>query len=147
MTSLVRHVTIDCTDAYALATFWAQALDSKVSPDDAPGDEEALVETPGAALLFIQVPEAKAVKNRVHLDLQPQDRTRDEEVERLLGLGATLLDDRRNPDGTGWATLGDPEGNEFCVERSAAERLAAAADATTDPADATTDPASASVSS
>ncbi|WP_338497075.1 VOC family protein [Streptomyces sp. SJL17-4] len=113
MTSLVRHVTIDCTDAYALATFWAQALDSKVSPDDAPGDEEALVETPGAALLFIQVPEAKAVKNRVHLDLQPQDRTRDEEVERLLGLGATLLDDRRNPDGTGWATLGDPNTSDY----------------------------------
>jgi predicted enzyme related to lactoylglutathione lyase len=118
----VRHVTIDCTDAYALATFWAAALDAKVSDDDKPGDEEALVDSPGASLLFIQVPEPKAVKNRVHLDLQPQDRTRDEEVERLLALGATLLDDRRNPDGTGWATLADPEGNEFCVERSAAER-------------------------
>ncbi|MBX9425818.1 MULTISPECIES: VOC family protein [Streptomyces] len=124
MSSLVRHVTIDCADAYALATFWAQALDAKVSDDDQPGDEEALVESAGAGLLFIQVPEPKAVKNRVHLDLQPQDRTRDEEVERLLALGATLLDDRRNPDGTGWATLGDPEGNEFCVERSAAERAA-----------------------
>ncbi|MER7621397.1 VOC family protein [Streptomyces sp. NPDC126503] len=122
MSSLVRHVTIDCTDAYALATFWAAALDAQVSDDDKPGDEEALVDSPGASLLFIQVPEPKAVKNRVHLDLQPQDRTRDEEVERLLALGATLLDDRRNPDGTGWATLADPEGNEFCVERSAAER-------------------------
>ncbi|GAA3910933.1 VOC family protein [Streptomyces gulbargensis] len=118
----MRHVTIDCTDAYALATFWAAALDARVSDDDKPGDEEALVDSPGASLLFIQVPEPKAVKNRVHLDLQPQDRTRDEEVERLLALGATLLDDRRNPDGTGWATLADPEGNEFCVERSAAER-------------------------
>lgn len=125
MTSLVRHVTMDCADAYALAGFWAKVLDSKVSHEDEPGDEEVLVETPGAGLLFIQVPEAKAVKNRIHLDLQPQDRTRDEEIERLLGLGATLLDDRRNPDGTGWATLGDPEGNEFCVERSAAERAAA----------------------
>lgn len=124
MSSLVRHVTIDCADAYALATFWAKALDSKVSDDDEPGDEEALVESAGAGLLFIQVPEPKAAKNRVHLDLQPQDRTRDEEVERLLGLGATLLDDRRNADGTGWATLADPEGNEFCVERSAAERTA-----------------------
>ncbi|MGW1927208.1 VOC family protein [Streptomyces massasporeus] len=106
------------------ATRAAGASGSKVSDEDEPGDEEALVETPGAGLLFIQVPEAKAGKNRVHLDLQPQDRTRDEEIERLLGLGATLLDDRRNPDGTGWATLGDPEGNEFCVERSAAERAA-----------------------
>ncbi|MFG2901205.1 VOC family protein [Streptomyces zaomyceticus] len=124
MTSLVRHVTIDCTDAYALATFWANVLDSKVSDDDVPGDDEVLVETVGAWLLFIQVPETKSVKNRVHLDLQPQDRTRDEEIARLLGLGAVLLDDRRNPDGTGWATLGDPEGNEFCVERSEAERTA-----------------------
>ncbi|MFF8376599.1 VOC family protein [Streptomyces sp. NPDC015661] len=126
MTSLVRHVTIDCADAYALANFWAKALDSRVSDDDKPGDPEALVESAGANLLFIRVPEPKAVKNRVHLDLQPQDRTRDEEVERLLGLGATLVDDRRNADGTGWATMTDPEGNEFCVERSRAERAATA---------------------
>ncbi|MER8043350.1 VOC family protein [Streptomyces sp. NPDC094032] len=120
MSSLVRHVTIDCSDAYALASFWARVLDTEVS-DGRPGDPEALVESQGAGLLFIQVPEGKSVKNRVHLDLQPQDRTRDEEVERLLGLGATLLDDRRRPDGTGWAVLTDPEGNEFCVERSKAE--------------------------
>jgi len=122
MSSLVRHVTIDCSDAYALAGFWAQVLDSKVSDDDKPGDPEALVETAGAGLLFIQVPEKKSVKNRVHLDLQPQDRTRDEEVERVIGLGATLVDDQRRPDGTGWVVLADPEGNEFCVERSKAER-------------------------
>ncbi|MFD0372231.1 VOC family protein [Streptomyces sp. NPDC127114] len=124
MTTLVRHVTIDCSDAYALASFWARALDSKLSDDDNPGDPEALVETPGADLLFIQVPEKKSLKNRVHLDLQPQDRTRDEEVERLIALGATLFDDQRRPDGTGWVVLQDPEGNEFCVERSKAERAA-----------------------
>ncbi|WP_282691739.1 VOC family protein [Streptomyces sp. CC208A] len=122
MSSLVRHVTIDCADAYALAGFWAKALDGKLSDDDEPGDPEALVESAGAGLLFIQVPEPKAVKNRVHLDLQPQDRTRDEEVDRLLALGATLVGDRRRPDGTGWVTLADPEGNEFCVERGKAER-------------------------
>jgi len=118
-------VTIDCSDAYALAGFWAQVLDSKISDDDRPGDPEALVDTPGGGLLFIQVPEKKSVKNRIHLDLQPQDRTRDEEVERLLALGATLFDDQRRPDGTGWVVLTDPEGNEFCVERSKAEREAA----------------------
>ncbi|MEU6880677.1 VOC family protein [Streptomyces sp. NPDC046712] len=122
MASLVRHVTIDCADAYTLATFWAAVLDSKVSDEDRPGDDEALVETAGASLLFIRVPEKKSVKNRVHLDIQPQDRTRDEEVERLLALGATLTGDHRNADGTGWATLADPEGNEFCVERSRSER-------------------------
>ncbi|MFI8964610.1 VOC family protein [Streptomyces sp. NPDC053493] len=125
MSSLVRHVTIDCADAYALASFWAEVLDSKLSDDDNPGDPEALVESQGAGLLFIQVPEKKSVKNRIHLDLQPQDRTRDEEVERVVGLGATLVDDRRRPDGTGWVVLADPEGNEFCVERGKAERAGA----------------------
>jgi predicted enzyme related to lactoylglutathione lyase len=122
MTSLVRHVTIDCADAYRLGAFWAGALGASLNDDDEPGDPEATVESPGATLLFVTVPDPKTVKNRVHLDLQPQDRTRDEEVERLLALGATLVGDHRRPDGTGWVTLADIEGNEFCVERSAAER-------------------------
>ncbi|MEV7783010.1 VOC family protein [Kitasatospora sp. NPDC088351] len=124
MASLVRHVTIDCTDPFRLAEFWAQALDGTVGEDDNPGDAEAVVESAGASLLFIGVPEGKSVKNRVHLDLQPQDRSREEEVERLLALGATLVADHRTPDGLGWVTLADIEGNEFCVERSAAERAA-----------------------
>ncbi|MGW2552159.1 VOC family protein [Streptomyces sp. NPDC001635] len=123
MTSLIRHITVDCTDPYALAGFWAQALDGSLADDDFPGDPEASVTSAAAALLFVRVDDRKAVKNRVHLDLQPQDRGRDEEVERLLSLGATLQGDHRRPDGTGWVTLYDPEGNEFCVERSAAERL------------------------
>lgn len=122
MSSLIRHVTFDCADPFALATFWAQALDGSLDDDDFPGDPEAVVTTAGATLLFARVDDRKAVKNRVHLDIQPQDRSRDEEVERLLSLGATLEGDHRRPDGTGWVTLYDPEGNEFCVERSAAER-------------------------
>ncbi|KOG43051.1 VOC family protein [Streptomyces resistomycificus] len=120
MTSAIRHVTIDCADAYGLGSFWARALGQPLHEDDEPGDPEALLE--GAGLLFVTVAEPKTVKNRLHLDLQPQDRTRDEEVDRLLAVGATLVDDRRNADGTGWVVLADPEGNEFCVERSAAER-------------------------
>jgi predicted enzyme related to lactoylglutathione lyase len=61
------------------------------------------------------VPDTKQVKNRVHLDLRPADRTRDEEVERVVGLGAKFLADFRRPDGGGWVTLADPEGNEFCI--------------------------------
>lgn len=122
MTSHVHHVTVDCADAYKLGTFWAEVLGASLADDDFPGDPEALVETPGAALLFITVPEPKSVKNRIHLDIQPEDRTRDEEVERLLDLGATLVADHRRPNGRGWATLADPEGNEFCVECSARER-------------------------
>ncbi|MGQ4418493.1 VOC family protein [Streptomyces sp. SAS_269] len=120
MTSTIRHVTIASADAYALGSFWSKVLGQPLHEDDHPGDPEALIE--GAGLLFVTVPEGKTVRNRLHLDLQPQDRTRDEEVERVIALGATLVDDRRRPDGTGWAVLTDPEGNEFCVERSAAER-------------------------
>ncbi|GAA4721594.1 hypothetical protein Prum_010860 [Phytohabitans rumicis] len=52
----------------------------------------------------------------------PTDRTRDEEVERLKELGETEYKDHRKPDRTGWVTMANPEGNVFCVERSAAER-------------------------
>ena len=81
----------------------------------------------GPSLLFIPVPEGKTVKNRLHLDLQPVGTTRDEEVERALGLGATVVDDRREPDGRGWVVMADPEDNEFCIERSAVEKAAYAA--------------------
>ncbi|MBM7438225.1 VOC family protein [Streptomyces sp. HB132] len=124
MTSLVQHITIDCADAYELALFWAEVLGSSLADDDEPGDPEALVETPRGTLLFVTVPEPKRAKNRVHLDLRPDDRTRDEEVERLLAIGATLVADHRKPNGRGWATLADPEGNEFCVECGAGERAA-----------------------
>ncbi|MFJ7278838.1 VOC family protein [Kitasatospora sp. NPDC098663] len=113
MGSLVRHVTIDCADPHGLAQFWAQALDGTLGEDDNPGDEEAVVESAGASLLFIRVPDGKSVKNRVHLDLQPQDRSRDEEVERLVALGATVLGDHRTPDGKGWVTLGDPNTRDY----------------------------------
>lgn len=121
MTSSVHHVTFDSRDPYALAGFWAAVLGGRRGSDDAPGDPEVEVLAPGTALLFVQVPDGKDVKNRVHLDLRP-DRPRDEEVERVLALGATQLDDRRRPDGSGWVVLADPEGNELCVTRSAAER-------------------------
>ena len=54
--------------------------------------------------------------------MQPTDCKRDEQVDKLVKLGATLVSDMRNADGTGWAVLADPEGNEFCVERSLSER-------------------------
>ena len=121
MTSSVHHVTFDSRDPYALAGFWAAVLGGRLGEDDRPGDPEVEVRAGSTALLFVEVPDGKQVKNRVHLDLRP-DRARDEEVERVLGLGAVQLDDRRRPDGTGWVVLADPEGNELCVTRSAAER-------------------------
>jgi glyoxalase superfamily protein len=125
MVAYVSHTTVDCRDAYSLARWWAEVLDYTADPDDPnlPGDEECLVRSRDRRhhVLFVQVPEAKQVKNRVHFDLRPSDGTRDEELARLLALGATEVDDRRNPDGTGWVVLADPEGNEFCILRSEAE--------------------------
>ena len=121
MTSTVRHVTVDSRDPYALGSFWAAALGGRLSSDDEPGDPEALVVGASAPLLFVQVPEDKSGKNRLHLDLEPAA-TRAGEVERLRGLGARVVDDRVRPDGRGWVVMADPEGNEFCVERGTAER-------------------------
>jgi len=83
-----------------------------------PEHEECLITSRDRSqlLLFITVPDGKkVVKNRVHLDLRPVDRTREEEVERVLALGASQLADHRRPDGSGWITLAEPEGNEFCI--------------------------------
>jgi hypothetical protein len=123
----LRNITVDCTDALKLGRFWAQVLGWNVYHDD---DPEVLVapEFPprrdGPTMLFIPVPEPRTVKNRLHVDLEPTDRTREEEVERLVGLGASVVEDHRNDDGTGWVWLADIEGNDFCVERGAAERAA-----------------------
>ncbi|WP_020518839.1 VOC family protein [Catelliglobosispora koreensis] len=120
----VRNIAFDCTDPYALATFWSQLLGVPMSQDDQPGDPVATISPPGTpTLYFAAVPEPKTVKNRVHVCLTPEI-ARDTEVERLLGLGATIVTDQRQPDGTGWVVFADPEGNEFCVLRSEAERAA-----------------------
>jgi hypothetical protein len=123
MTSVVRTVTFDAKDPYELAGFWLKVLRAERPEDDEPGDPYAAVNTPEVKLLFEQNNDKKAVKNRLHLDLVP-DGPRDEEVEWLLTLGATIYQDRREPDGKGWVVMHDPEGNEFCVLRSTAERAA-----------------------
>ncbi len=124
MTSTLSPITIDCGDPYRLASFWAEVFAVPMDPEDRPGDDDALLTfTDGTpSILFVQVPEPKTVKNRVHFDLQPQDRTQGEEIERLTGLGAAAIADHRRSDGGGWLVMTDPEGHEFCVEISAGER-------------------------
>ncbi|MGB3442144.1 MAG: VOC family protein [Actinophytocola sp.] len=115
----VQHITVDCASPYELARFWSMVTGWPISAIDEPGDDEVLIEPPEpgmAELLFVRVPEAKAGKNRLHLDLVPTERTRDEEVVRLTAEGATVVADRRTPEGRGWVVMADPEGNEFCVE-------------------------------
>ena len=125
MAAFLSHVTVDSRDAHAQSLFWSAVLGWAEDPDDPnePGHEECMVFSPDGhqRLLFIEVPDAKVVKNRLHLDLRPASGTRDGELLRLLELGAVLLEDRRRPDGSGWFVLADPEGNEFCLLRGEAE--------------------------
>ena len=133
MVARIRHITVDCKDAYALAQFWSALTGWPVEEENAPGDTQCYVapvlpeardaSMPG--MLFIQVPEPKTVKNRIHLDMGPTDRTRDEEFARLSALGASVVADHRTAEGLGWVVMADPEGNEFCIERSDAERAGA----------------------
>jgi uncharacterized protein YhfF len=124
MTSVLENVAIDCADAYELARFWSAVTGCPVHPDARPGDHETQVMlSDGPVLYFNQVAELKTVKNRLHLCLRPTT-SREAEIARLLGLGATFVTDHRKADGAGWAVLADPEGNEFCVLRSASERAA-----------------------
>ncbi|CCE75486.1 VOC family protein [Clavibacter nebraskensis] len=128
MSARIRHVAIDCGDPHALSLFWAGVTGFAEDPDEPnlPGEDVAWLGDPvsGLGIILQRAETPKTAKNRLHLDLAPDDRTRDEEVDRVLGLGASLVADRRNADGSGWVVLADPNGNEFCVERSDAEREA-----------------------
>ncbi|HEY2080720.1 MAG TPA: TIGR03086 family metal-binding protein [Streptosporangiaceae bacterium] len=122
----IKRITFDCADPYRLAQFWSQVTGLSEDPGNgnAPDDQAPVLLSPDGslALLFMAVPEPEHLKNRVHLDLVPLMSRRDEEVDQLLRVGARMIDDQRGPDGGGWVVLSDPEGNEFCVERSDAER-------------------------
>jgi hypothetical protein len=118
MASRASNFCIDAADPYAQTMWWAGVLEDFTVDDSwemKPDDEECgLVGPDDRFLLFLKVPEPKTVKNRMHICLRPTDRSRDDEIERIIGLGATLVNDLRQGD-RGWAVLADPEGNEFCV--------------------------------
>lgn len=120
----IQTVTIDAHDPSALAHFWAEVLGWHVT-DEGPIETgvEPRPDNPirGVVpdLLFIKVPEGKTLKNRLHLDLRPDNQ--DHEVERLLGMGASRVDIGQTPDpNCTWVVMADPEGNEFCVLRTLA---------------------------
>jgi hypothetical protein len=130
MTAFIAHTTIDARNAYELSEWWKPVLgyvDIEGDPN-LPGHEECMIRDPatGHRLLFIDVPDERVVKNRLHLDLRPRSATREEELETLLAHGASVVADHRgvHGPGSGWVTLADPEGNEFCILRSEAELAA-----------------------
>lgn len=102
-------VSIDCSDAHKVGTFWAALLGGTLDFDS---DGDAIVRAPGAPRLdFLQISDSKQVKNRLHLDISASDVGA--ATRQALGLGASLADDVY--DGDQWQVLRDPEGNEFCL--------------------------------
>jgi predicted enzyme related to lactoylglutathione lyase len=114
MSVRMYHIAVDAHDLPGLARFWCQVLDWRVLFEDP--EEIVIGSDPGAfpGMCFLPVPESKSGKNRVHIDLTPDDQ--EAEVERILGLGARRVDVGQPGDAT-FAVLADPEGNEFCVLR------------------------------
>lgn len=111
----IATLTVDCHDPAPLARWWAEALGWEITFEES--DEIAVGPGGGAVpeMLFLKNPDDKVVKNRLHLDLRPDDR--DAQVERLERMGARRIDIGQGPDVT-WVVMADPEGNEFCVLRA-----------------------------
>ncbi|MFN2594075.1 MAG: VOC family protein [Actinomycetota bacterium] len=112
MPSTIYTLTVDCQDHERVAAFWQDALQYEQTFVDR---EEIAIEPPedgsGPAILFLRVPDAKVVKNRWHLDLNPHDQA--SEVARLKSLGAREVDIGQKD--VSWVVMADPEENEFCV--------------------------------
>lgn len=110
-----EQVVVDARDPGALGRWWVDALGWVIVHDAE--DEFEIRPAPDVVpgLLFVAVRDPKTVKNRLHVDLRPGDQ--DAEVERLLGIGARRVDVGQAD--VSWVVLADPEGNEFCVLRSA----------------------------
>jgi len=120
MTLKIQAVTVDAHNPKALAEFWAEVLGWSIGED---GDDigwwiERELNDPNKTgfpdILFLKVPDSKVVKNRLHLDLRPDDQAA--EVTRLESLGAKKVEIGQSTDpDTTWVVMADPEGNEFCV--------------------------------
>ena len=117
MGSVITEVNIDCANNERVAQFWADVLGWKVQRKDdilwmcESGDPTER----GLILVFVNVPEPKTVKNRVHIDISPSGSDQAEETERLIALGARHVDIGQGD--VPWVVLADPEGNEFCLLR------------------------------
>ncbi len=115
-------IVVDCIEPAALARWWAELLGWRITFEE---PDEVVLEPPEGSpedgvspdILFIRVPEPKQVKNRIHLDLRPEDQ--EAEVARAETLGAQRVDVGQTDDVT-WVVMADPEGNEFCILRALA---------------------------
>ena len=116
MGARLTEIVVDAADPVGLAEFWARVLGWERTGSDDDAVEIADPARGGPTLVFVPVPEAKAGKNRIHLDVSPTGCDQDEELARLHALGAVDADVGQG-DQT-WFVLADPEGNEFCLLRT-----------------------------
>lgn len=114
MSSRIAVIAIDAVEPRVVADFWCAVLGWRVVEEDDDVVSIAASDGSSPSIDVVPVPEAKAVKNRLHLDLRADGVTTAEELERLLALGAQRVDVGQNPD-VSWVVLSDPEGNEFCL--------------------------------
>ena len=120
MTIRFQAISVDAADPTSLGRWWAELLGWRMTYDS---DDEVVLEPPAgspedgvaADLLFLKVPEAKGVKNRLHIDLRPDDQAA--ELARVEAMGAVRVDIGQGDDKP-WVVLADPEGNEFCMLRA-----------------------------
>lgn len=121
MASRIDAINITARDHAALGAFWKSVFDLAEDPDDPnlPGDPVTVLLTQPVTIRFIFQPAEDGEKwaPRIHFDVNPTDRSREDEVDRLVELGATVVVDRTRPDGGGWITLRDADGYELCVQR------------------------------
>ncbi len=125
MTSRIAAIALDAVDPAPVAAFWGEVLGWGVVDEDGTGVSLGPADGSWPRLDVLRVPEGKAVKNRLHLDLRADGTTTAEELARLEALGARRVDVGQSDDVT-WVVLADPEGNELCLlRRTVAEARAA----------------------
>lgn len=122
MTSRLAAIAIDAIQPYRVADFWCEVLGWHVVEEDDDGLSIGPEDGAGLRIDVFKVPEEKAVKNRLHLDLRADGVSTEEELQRLLALGAKREDVGQGPAVT-WVVLSDPEGNEFCLLSRTAQDL------------------------
>ena len=109
----LNHVTFACEDPRALAEFWATVLGYEPQPSD----DDCFIRGDGPELFFKKMPKSPTIELPIHLDVNVPDR--EAELERLLGLGAKLVETKSHAIGElseTWTVMRDPEGNGFCIQ-------------------------------
>ena len=118
MATSLSAIVVDCRDSFSQANWWATVLGHQLSERNPNEYEVSDPSSGGTRLYFMNVPEAKTVKNRLHIDITT-DGSIEGEVARLVAAGATFVEMRQDPatlpNPDTWAVMQDPEGNEFCV--------------------------------